>query len=107
MKKNKFYVILEEGCTGEFGYYDILPYLSQEWNELKPKKKEEAKKDLQEWVDKTLKYRFWSRCQYEVLLLPWPSSDRDRAKKVDVYWQASPNLELITRLFSENEKIII
>lgn len=85
--------------------YDILPYLSQEWGKLKPSKKKEASQDLQGWVDKELRYQFWGRCQYEMLILPWPPRDDDSPKKVDIYDQCVPNLELIIKLFKENEGI--
>lgn len=85
--------------------YDILPYLSQEWNKLKPSKKKEAAQNLQSWVDGELKYQYWGRCEYEMLVLPWPPGHKDSPKKVDVYGQCFPNLKLITRLFAENEGI--
>lgn len=85
--------------------YDILPYLSREWKDLKPSFKKEAKADIQEWVRKRLQYQFWSRCQYEMLVLPWPTGPKDAPKKVDVYGQCIPNLGLITRLFKENERL--
>lgn len=103
MKKNSFYVIIES--NGEYEHYDILPGLSFEWSKLKLSQKNECLKDLQSWVDKELKYRYWSRCEYEFLVLPWPNCEKDKPKKIDVYWQLSKSIELITRLFKENEKI--
>lgn len=99
--KNKFYVIVE--ANGNFKHFDILPVLSREWSELKPKLKQEAIKNPKDWVDKELKYHFWSKCEYEVLLLSWPPRPNEEPEKIDVYWQISPNLELIVKLFSENE----
>lgn len=103
--KNEFYVWIMDFNGKNLVPYDILPYLSQEWGELKPGKKKEASKDLRGWVDSKLKYQFWSRCQYEMLVLPWPPGPKDSSKKVDVYDQCVPNLDLITRLFAENERI--
>lgn len=104
-EKNKFYVIIENVNTREFEPYDILPYLSRTWDNLKPKQKEEAKKDIKKWVDSKLMYQYWSRCEYEFQLLSWPEGKNDKPVKVDIYWQAKPNLDLITRLFKENEGI--
>ena len=98
MKKNEFYVI-----GSDFKPYNILPYLSQEWSSLSPTRQKEALKDLSGWVDRELKHRFWSRCEYELILLNWPSENVK--KKIDIYQQALPNLSLIIKLFRENEKI--
>lgn len=103
--KNKFYVWVLDFGKSIPTPHDILPYLSQEWRNLKPKERGEATKDLQDWVKKKLLYQYWSRCQYEMLVLPWPTGPNDKPEKVDVYDQCLPNLELITRLFSENEEI--
>lgn len=100
--KNKFHVIIES--NGRYEPYDILPYLSREWGNLKPREKEAAKENLGAWVKKELQYQYWGRCEYEFLLLPWPPG-RSEPTKVDIYWQALHNLELITKLFSENEGI--
>ena len=102
-KKNSFYVIIES--NGDYKPYDILPYLSGEWGKLKPRDREAAKTDIKEWVRKELQYQFWGRCEYEFLLLPWPPGKNDTPKKIDLYWQALPNLDLITKLFTENEGI--
>ena len=103
--KNKFFVIIENCGKRDFEPYDILPYLSNQWSRLSPKGKQEAKADLKKWVDGALMYQYWSRCEYEILLSCWPPSDKEDPKKVDIYWQAKPNLDIITRLFSENEGI--
>lgn len=101
--KNKFNVVVENNQRYE--PYDILGYLGRVWGELKPSQKNKALLDLQGWIDSELKYQFWSRCEYEILLLPWPPGPNDKAKKVDVYDQCLLNLEVITRLFAQNEGI--
>lgn len=103
--KNKFYVWLLDFGKPSPTPYDILPYLGRKWGELKPAKKKEALKNIQDWVERELMHQFWARCEYEMLVLSWPPRDKDKPVKVDVYQQTKPNLELITRLFKENEKI--
>lgn len=105
--KNKFNVIIENISRNGFEEYDILPYLSSEWKELKPATKKEVLLDLQKWVDRVLRYQYWGRCEYEIQLLPWPDHPEDTPKKIDIYWQASMNLPLITKLFAENEGITL
>ena len=35
-----------------------------------------------------LMYYFWSKCEYEVLIYPWPcSTERDKPRKMDIFSQ--------------------
>lgn len=102
--KNKFYVIIGDFNHNSFTHYDILPYLSNSWKKLSKKKREEIT-DLKEWVKDRLRYQYWSRTEYEILLLSWPPIDNEDPRKIDIFWQCEPNLDIITKLFKENEKI--
>ena len=45
-----------------------------------------------EEVRRSLQYYFWSRCEWEVLIYPWPCHpDSDRPLKIDVYKQVLNN----------------
>ena len=56
--------------------------------------------ELKEFIDSTAKYRYWSRCEYEVIVTGWPVS-RDK-HKLDVYEQIEMNLDNITQLMLED-----
>lgn len=92
---NEFNVIVEDFNSENFESYDIMPYLRSEYHKLenKPKTFAEIKQFI---IDKSM-YKWWSRCEYEIILQSWPTGKHE--KKIDVYWQIMLNIDLITKLF--------
>lgn len=91
-----------------FEPYDIMTYLMREWAGQKKHRRTRAElpktmTELQEWVKRWAQYQFWSRCEYEVILTPWPPN-KDVASKIDVYDQIKMNLPIITEIFARNIK---
>lgn len=110
-----FYVLIER--NNEFSPYNIMPYLVDTWNNFLERVKPFQNninelgeywkipvtfEDYKKWIDGELKYQYWSRCEYEILLVKWPSSNLDKAYKIDIYKQCQMNLDLITELFIQN-----
>lgn len=55
--------------------YDVLPYFRDSWKNKRFSKEKENVKDkktLKEWIKSCSQYNFWSRCEYEFLMAPWP-----------------------------------
>jgi hypothetical protein len=116
----EFNVIIED--NGKFRPYNIIPYLVKRYNEKedKPSTFEEFKK----FVKAEAQYQWWARCEYEIILSPWPYtlSPSERAKeennveawkehwkkhlnecqKIDVHYQVMMNLDVITNLVMES-----
>ena len=44
-----------------------------------------------EEVRKSLAYFYWSKCEWEIVLSPWPPRDNFREEKIDVYEQVMLN----------------
>ena len=42
-------------------------------------------------LDQLVKWQEWARCEYEMLISPWPSKEDDEAEKVDCYQQYHMN----------------
>lgn len=57
------------------------------------KKNKENKEEFLENLKKDLKYYYWSKCEWEILLYPWVSKDNDKGLKIDVYDQIKMNWE--------------
>lgn len=57
-------------------------------------KKHKTKDEFAEALRRSLMYYFWSKCEWEVLISPWCGSKKDKAIKVDVYWQVMNNWEI-------------
>lgn len=111
----------------KFEAYDVIPYLVSAYNEqvernnialsdLQTARTEQeievAKSDLQYWkipktfdefkdfIKKESQYQFWSRCEYEIILVDWPCQKTE--EKWDVYNQIMMNLDVITQLVMDS-----
>lgn len=52
-----------------------------------------------------LMYRFWAKCEWEVIISDWPPSNREELKiKVDVYQQVMNNWHVFSEYVWENRK---
>lgn len=103
MKKNHipFNVINFEFNSKKFEAYDVMPYLISCYDNVKRKKEcpktfDEFKKFIE---DKSM-YMYWSRCEYEVILVDWPGGREH--KKIDVHWQIMMNLDTVTNILMSN-----
>lgn len=59
----------------------------------KVKKTDMSRKDFNKELEGILRYSFWSKCEYELLLFPWPMTDKDDGHKIDVFEQVYINFE--------------
>ena len=58
-------------------------------------KKNKGNRDVfNETLRKDLLYYFWSKCEWEVVIQHWPTSERCNDKKIDVYEQIMMNWEI-------------
>jgi hypothetical protein len=96
-----FNVIIEDFNKKEFIPYDVMPYFEKCYKEAK--EKPITLEECTKFIDSKAKYRFWSRCEYEIVLTSFPSGKIK--EKIDVYSQIKLNLEVITELFMEDLKI--
>ena len=53
-------------------------------------------KDFKNFIIAEAQYQWWCRCEYEIILVNWPSHKTD--KKVDIFWQIMLNIDLITEI---------
>lgn len=121
----KFNVIIEN--NGRFEPHDIMPYLKDSWKDFVKSHEKMIKapseygidsywhlpknfKEIRNWVERTLRYRYWSRTEYEIILSQWPCRENEKGeviipkgegKKIDIYEQCEMNMDTITRLFIE------
>ena len=70
------------------------------------KKKKLERKDFEEELGRILRYRFWCKCEYELLLFPWPDRDKDEGFKIDVYGQIVSNWQRFADYVWDNQKLI-
>lgn len=114
----EFNVIGYNFNSKEFVPYNIIPYLVSQYKMKKDKPK--TFDEFKEFIKKESMYQWWARCEYEIVLGPWPyitsPSERgkeennveawkehwkkhlDECQKIDVYYQVMMNLDIITAL---------
>ena len=64
------------------------------------KTKDEFSKELRS----ALMYYYWAKCEWEVVITPWVSTDDTKNIKVDVYWQVMNNWKVFLDYVWENRK---
>ena len=102
MKKSikPFNVINFNINSGEFGVYDVMPYLVECYQNEKKSKRPVTFDEFKEFVKSQSMYMYWSRCEYEVILLDWPN--QKKYKKIDIHWQIMNNINIVTNVLMEN-----
>lgn len=86
-----------------FTPYDILPYFRSLFYGNRKKERPKTKEELKEWIKNKSLYHFWNRCQYEIVLQRWPTSEI--LDKWDIHDQIVMNLDIITDILQEEFKI--
>ena len=116
----------------KFEAYDIIPYLVRKYNERVDtcnELEEDLKKatsehecnlytdslkywkvpvtfdEFKKFVQQESQYQFWSRCEYEIILVDWPCQKTE--EKWDVYDQIMMNLDIITQLVMEETVLCV
>lgn len=83
----------------EPGSYDVLPYFRREYEKLKKSHRPKTKKDWIMFVSQRGMRMYWARAEYEIIVKQWPPTDK--YKKVDIWQQIEPNIDLIVKLLME------
>ena len=84
----------------KFNFVQVLTYC---YEETKKKCRPNTFDEFKEFVRSKSMYQFWSRCEYEIVLNSL-FSGRTKEEKIDVYFQISLNIDVVTKLLMENVK---
>ena len=87
---NVYYEDINSRKIQTFNVFDHTSF-RKEVNEHLKKYSEKA--DFADELRSSAMYYFWSKCEYEVLICPWISIERNGAIKIDVYDQLRLNWE--------------
>ena len=98
MKRNikPYKVISWDFNHDDIEYYDIMPFLIDSYKKIK-KNKPKTFDEIKEFIINESRYRFWSRCEYEVIITGWPKQNRE--VKIDIFDQIMNNIDVITTHF--------
>lgn len=100
-----FSVIIYDPNHKKFVPYNVIPYFVRAYKELKEKKYKKVPKTFEEFkkfVRDEGMYQFWSRCEYEIILVDWPCQKTE--EKWDVFEQIMMNIDIITNIVMEECK---
>ena len=75
-------------------YYDIMPFLIDSYKKIK-KNKPKTFDEIKEFIINESRYRFWSRCEYEIAVGGIHSKHPENFEKIDAYYQLEMNLDHI------------
>ena len=90
-----------------FDHWSLCGDLGAELRRLDRKKElteEEKKESFKAALHRDLKYYYWSKCEWEVVIQHWPPSERFRALKIDVYDQVMLNWDKFFEYTWEHRK---
>ncbi len=48
-------------------------------------------------IDRVLRYYFWSKCEWEIILSDWPPSDKFKEEKISIYDQIKLNYDVFIK----------
>ena len=98
MKRNikPYKVISWDFNHDDIEYYDIMPFLIDSYKKIK-KNKPKTFDEIKDFIINESRYRFWSRCEYEVIITGWPKQKRE--VKIDIFDQIMKNIDVITTHF--------
>ena len=88
-------VYIEGFNSREIEIYNIFKYgcgsLEERFKDIK--KEVKSKEEFAEKIKRELMYRFWSKCEWEIILSDWPPAPEGRFKKekIDVWDQINLN----------------
>lgn len=118
----EFNILLHNFNTNRVEKHNIMPYLVDTYKECKAANfwwpldnttvMPTHKNELVDFVKRVCKYKYWSRCQYEWLMLGWPYGKLDTLEdchkildssiKIDAWEQIEMNLDAVSDIFIEN-----
>ena len=101
---NQFNVLRWDINRNELVTYDVLPYFRKCYKERKKKDKPVAVDEWKKFIKQEGMRMFWSRCEYEIIISPWPPQKKDVSVKVDIWQQIEMNLDLIVELLMNEFK---
>lgn len=102
MKKHiPFNVINFEYNSKKFESYDVMPYLINCYKTVKRKKEcPKTFDEFKQFVESKSMYMYWSRCEYEIILVDWPNGKTN--KKIDIHYQIMMNIDIVTDILMKN-----
>ena len=104
MTKPKFYAFYKDFNNKKITKIDVLSAIWDEplmYYDFKGTHKISTKEECKKFLENELRYHFWGKCEWEVIVCDWPCGetvDSSNPVKIDVWDQIKPNIDIITDL---------
>ena len=98
MRDMEWYVYVEDINAHRIDKFNIFDHYT--FNEDIKKIYKKYKNDYNafcEEVRKSLRYYYWSKCEWEIILSDWPPSNNFKEEKIDVYDQVMMNKDVFMK----------
>lgn len=90
-----FYVLNEDINTHKFEAYDVIPYFVREYYDMTQSKRPKTFDEFRKFVEGKSLYRYWARCEYEILLASWPFGSYKMHTQMKEFLATNPDLDSI------------
>ena len=94
----QFNVIIWDINRDTLESYDVLPYFRNAYIECKKKDRPSTLEEWKEFIERRGRYQFWARCEYEILISPWPTNNKQF--KIDVWQQIKNNIDIVAEILA-------
>ena len=100
----EYNVYVENFNSRKIEVYNIFKYNNLENIFKEIKKETNSKEEFLEKVKRELQYRYWSKCEWEIILSEWPpvKDDSFKREKIDVYDQIMLNWNIFSEYVWNN-----
>lgn len=89
-----FNVLNYNNFNNQIEQYNVLPYFRNSWKSKSFQSHcVKSKDELKNWIERTSKYRFWSRCEYEFLMASWPFGTKYMYDEVKEFFKTPQDLD--------------
>jgi hypothetical protein len=89
-----FNVLNYNNFNNQIEQYNVLPYFRNSWKSKSFQSHcVKSKDELKNWIERTSKYRFWSRCEYEFLMASWPFGTKNMYDEVKEFFKTPQDLD--------------
>lgn len=92
--KPKWIAIYHNVNVDEIQTFNVLAHSSLRKDIVEATKKCKTKEEFEELLRRSMRYHYWSKSQWEIVISPWCGSRNKKEKKIDVFEQVFNNWEI-------------
>lgn len=89
----EWYVLRDDFNNREVKHYNALS--GWEENIKKARKKVKTREEFKNWLKREFMYYYWSKAECEIQVAGLFARDEKEFKKIDIWYQLEPNLDII------------